>query len=83
MGDKFTVEAWTQVIVCVDYPGRVISAVAPADWRPCENNAGDPPDTERTYKYITHYSGNSFFAALRRLIALKREGYGCVKMEWR
>lgn len=80
MGEKFMVQAWTQVFV--NAHDFVIGAVPPGQEKPCES--WHVKDGQRVrYDYITHYQGKSFFAALRRLIALKREGYGCVKMEWR
>lgn len=83
MGEKFTVQAWTQVMVNSDYPDRVESLVRPGEEQACGEHDGAPEGQKRAYRYITHYQGKSFFAALLRLIALKREGYGCVTMEWR
>lgn len=83
MGEKFTVQAWTQVMVNSEYPGRIESVVPVGKEQACGEHDDAPEGQERTYRYITHYQGKSFFAALRRLITLKREGYGCVKLEWR
>ncbi len=34
-------------------------------------------------EYVEFYCGESLIAALWNLFAAKRQGYGCVKFEWR
>lgn len=79
MGEKFMVLAWTQVLASAENPDRFHTVIPPGQEKDC----GECDGQVRAYRYITHYQGKSFFAALRRLISLKREGYGCVKLEWR
>lgn len=44
----------------------------------------EQPDGElRRYDYISFYSGESFFGAVWAAIQMKRQGVGCVKVEWR
>jgi len=41
-----------------------------------QNVAGD-------YEYVLRYAGENWIAAIRAAWKAKREGCGCVKIEWR
>lgn len=35
------------------------------------------------YQYLTWYEGPSLFAAIRHMLAAKREGHLCITLVWR